>query len=204
MTQLLLLFDYHRHPLIGEHVIYIEQLTYEAFVNVYALGTMLSLFYYAGVLGDANERKNLQKWHRVGVPLARYLHTTHSTSFLMVNVDAVFRDSNLVCKHLPEVQSSVMGAAMFAGIYSVWVLLNYSRTGFFPYPFMNEMKDTKVGRKVGGWAIPAVFLILMAFLGMTLTYAAFHLTIQTKCIQKWEPMNGLEKWLLGGWTGLEL
>ncbi|GMI09535.1 hypothetical protein TrVE_jg10396 [Triparma verrucosa] len=128
-------------------------LTYTFFIHAYSLGSMLSVFYYAGVLGDKDEKANIQKWHRRGIPLARYLHNTHSTSILCVNLDLIFKSSALIEQYIPTMDFVVVTLYCYGCCYASWVLFNYSITGYFPYPFMNGM---------GNWYFPAIFLLIMA------------------------------------------
>ena len=100
---------------------------------------MLSLFYYAGVLGDADERRNINKWHLLGVPLARYLHVTHASSLLAVNLDLAFKNGGLVCEHMPSQEGIMVALYGFGCYYTTWVMVNYAVTKYFPYPFMNGM-----------------------------------------------------------------
>ena len=144
-TQLLNLFNLPSQLL--------NHLTYHYFIPSYALGTMLSIFYYAGVLSDPDEKKNIERWHRRGVPLARYLHSTHSTSIFCVNVDLIFKNAELLNQHVPTMDSVVVTLYAYGVCYASWVLINYSQTGYFPYPFMNGM---------GNWQYPAFFLAIMA------------------------------------------
>ena len=88
--------------------------TYAFFVPAYSLGTILSFFYYAGVLTDKAEAANIRRHHRRNIPLARYLHTTHSTSVICVNIDLAFKQPSRVCEHMPE------SLAFF-----VWVIAAY-------------------------------------------------------------------------------
>jgi hypothetical protein len=133
-------------------------------VWAYALGNILSLFYYAGVLGDMDEARNIRKWHSRGVPLARFLHTTHSTSFFTVNIDLLFKEPTLVCKFLPASSEFYVWAMLaYSTYYTSWVMLNYTQTKHFPYPFMNQM---------GGWQLPLLVLLLLAVVSMFLVALA--------------------------------
>jgi hypothetical protein len=120
-------------------------ITYTFFVPCYALGTTLSIFYYAGVLGDANEKKNIIKWHNRGIPLARFLHTTHSTSIVCVNIDLLFKDREQLCLYMPQsLLFFVKVLLCYSVYYTCWVMFNYTQTRHFPYPFMNELKSWKM------------------------------------------------------------
>jgi hypothetical protein len=123
----------------GHEIPVLTYVTYRYFIHVYSLGLMLTLFYYAGVLNDEDERANINKWHLKGVPLARYLHTTHGSSLLCVNLDLAFKSRSLVCSHLPTQEFVILALHGFGAYYTVWVMINYKMTGYFPYPFMNGM-----------------------------------------------------------------
>lgn len=123
----------------------LSKLTYKLFVPAYTLGTLLSVFYYAGVLTDKAEAANIRKWHRRGIPLARFLHTTHSTSILCVNIDLLFKEQAMVCEHMPPTAAFfVLCMLAYSLYYTTWVMVNYSVTKHFPYPFMNEMNSWKI------------------------------------------------------------
>ena len=51
-------------------------------------------------------------------------------------------------------------------------MFNFSKTGYFPYPFLNEMKN---------WRIVPGFLIGMAVVGSGLAYGSSSLIHWTKC-----------------------
>ncbi|GMH53606.1 hypothetical protein TrRE_jg9210 [Triparma retinervis] len=146
--------------------------TYRFFVHVYSLGMMLSLFYYAGVLGDADERENINRWHLRGVPLARYLHTTHGSSLLCVNLDLIFKNRDLVCSFLPTQEFIILSLHGFGTYYTIWVMLNYSITGYFPYPFMNGM---------GNPGLCFCFLCIMGGVGACIGVCSSMLISLVKC-----------------------
>ncbi|GMH57291.1 hypothetical protein TL16_g02342 [Triparma laevis f. inornata] len=146
-------------------------ITYTFFIHAYALGSMLSVFYYAGVLGDKDEKANIQKWHKRGIPLARYLHNTHSTSIFCVNLDFCFKSSVLIAEYIPTMDFVVVSLYTYGCCYASWVLFNYSITGYFPYPFMNGM---------GNWYFPAIFLVIMANIAIVFGIASSVLIANVK------------------------
>mmetsp|Transcript_19351 Transcript_19351/g.40354 ORF Transcript_19351/g.40354 Transcript_19351/m.40354 type:complete len:366 (+) Transcript_19351:139-1236(+) len=166
--------------IFGHEVEALTYVTYRYFVHVYSLGNMLSLFYYAGVLGDDDERRNINKWHLRGVPLARYLHTTHSASLLCVNLDFLFKNRELVCAFLPSQETIIFNLHGFGTYYTVWVMINFSITKYFPYPFMNGM---------GNPGLCFCFLCIMGGVGACIGVVSSMLISLAKCDDVIEPFK---------------
>jgi len=153
----------------------IDALVMVFFWPIYILGTCLTIFYYAGVLWDEDEKKNILKWQNHGVPLSRYLHTTHSTSIVCVNIDLFFKNKDLLCSHAPEsFRTIAIGLFLWGTYYDTIVIINYLKSGYFPYPFLNDLKV-----KTNGF-FPCV--LLQAFKALVILIGSGAFTIIKACV----------------------
>ena len=159
---LLLLFDFESPSL--------TYVTYAFFPFIYTLGTLLSVLYYVGVLTDADEIANIRKWEKLRIPLSRYLHATHSSSIICVNIDLFFKGREMMCRHLFERPcDDVLRYALF---YTSWVIFNFLFTGYFPYPFLNSFKNKY---------LPALLLGAIGFIGLGFAHGCWRMIGALKC-----------------------
>ena len=138
------------------------------FYTTYTLGCTLSIFYYLGVFTDEDERQTINKHQSKGIPLSSYLHSTHGSTIVLLQVHIIFIPKTLLTKHSPSSYFPVLLSLLtFSIYYNAIVSINYRKSGYWPYPFLNKINATKSPLTV------LALLQILNFITMLLGYAAY-------------------------------